>query len=156
MPSYEGILDIINKNNFEQVVDDRSNLQQKKNLQNENNEINNISKNQIKNTVQIKPKLASLGEEDLEQNANIEIISCFEDLIKISSKKKEVELKYDLEKNVNLIKFTEGKIDISLNENLGKDFVRNLSQKLLEWTKKRWVITLSKQQGQKTFSELQT
>ena len=77
----------------------------------------------------------------------------FEDLIKISSKKKEVELKYDLERNVNLIKFSEGKIDIAFNENLSKNFVRNLSEKLLAWTKKRWVITLAKGEGQKTFLE---
>ena len=55
---------------------------------------------------------------------------------------------------MNLIKFSERKIDISFNENLDKNFVRNLSEKLLEWTGKRWVITLSKEKGQKTFSEL--
>ena len=59
-----------------------------------------------------------------------------------------------MENNVNLIKFSEGKIDIGFNENLDKNFVRNLSKKLLEWTGNRWVITLTKQAGQKTFSEL--
>ena len=92
----------------------------------------------------------------LTEDINIVSISSFEDLIKLSSEKKEVELKYDLKKNVNLIKFSEGKIDISLNENLGKNFVRNLSEKLLEWTGKRWVITLSKEVGQNTFSERQS
>ena len=72
----------------------------------------------------------------------------------MSSKKKEIQLKYDLENNVNLIKFSEGKIDISFNENLDKNFVRNLSEKLLEWTGNRWVITLAKEAGQKTFSEM--
>jgi DNA polymerase-3 subunit gamma/tau len=60
-----------------------------------------------------------------------------------------------LEKNVNLIKFSEGKIDISFNQNLDKNFVRNLSTKLVEWTGNRWVITLSKETGEKTFSETQ-
>ena len=60
-------------------------------------------------------------------------------------------MKYDLERNVNLIKFSEGKIDIAFNENLSKNFVRNLSEKLLKWTSKRWVITLTKGKGQKTF-----
>ena len=73
----------------------------------------------------------------------------------MSSKKREIELKYDLERHVNLIKFSVGKIDISFNEKLGKNFVRNLSEKLLEWTGKRWVITLTKKVGQNTFSELQ-
>ena len=64
-------------------------------------------------------------------------------------------MKYDLEKNVNLIKFSDGKIDIAFNENLSKNFVRNLSEKLLAWTQKRWVITLTKGLGQKTFAEKQ-
>ena len=55
---------------------------------------------------------------------------------------------------MNLVKFSEGKIDISFNEKLDKNFVRNLSEKLLEWTGNRWVITLAKKPGQKTFSEL--
>ena len=75
-------------------------------------------------------------------------------MIKLASEKKEIHLKYDLENNVNLIQFSEGKIDISFNENLDKNFVRNLSKKLHEWTGNRWVITLSKEKGQKTFSEL--
>ena len=65
-----------------------------------------------------------------------------------------MELKYDLERNVNLIKFSEGKIDISFNEKLDKNFVRTLSEKLFEWTRNRWVITLAKKAGQKTFSEM--
>ena len=60
-----------------------------------------------------------------------------------------------MEKNVNLIKFSEGKIDISFNQNLDKNFVRNLSDKLVEWTGNRWVITLSKKLGEKTFAEIQ-
>ena len=86
----------------------------------------------------------------------MEKVSSFEELILLSSRKKEIQLKYDLEKNVNLIKFSEGKIDISFNENLDKNFVRNLSERLLEWTGKRWVITLTKKTGQKTFSDLQS
>ena len=74
-------------------------------------------------------------------------------IINLSSKKKEIELKYDLERNVKLIKFSEGKIDIEFNENLGKNFVRNLSERLLGWTGRRWVISLTKEKGQKTFLE---
>ena len=88
------------------------------------------------------------------QNIGLKKVLSFEDLISLSSIKKEIQLKYDLENNVNLIKFSEGKIDISFNEKLDRNFVRNLSQKLLEWTGNRWVITLAKKEGQKTFSEL--
>ena len=47
-------------------------------------------------------------------------------------------------------------IDIAFNENLSKNFVRNLSERLLTWTKKRWVITLTKGLGQKTLLEKQS
>ena len=105
--------------------------------------------------MQAKPELSTFGTKNLTKDINMENISSFEDLIKLSSKKKEIEIKYDLENNVNLVKFSNGKIDISFNEKLGKNFVRNLSEKLLEWTGRRWVITLTKDIGQKTYSELQ-
>ena len=114
------------------------------------------SKDQIKNIVQTKPETRSLKEENLSKDGNKSKILSFENLINMASNKREVELKYDLEKNVNLIKFSEGKIDISFNENLSKNFVRTLSERLFEWTGKRWVITLAKETGQKTFSELQS
>ena len=112
---------------------------------------------QIKNITQTKPDLTSTKNEILikEKETNVKSILNFEDLIYLSAEKKEMELKYDLEKNVNLIKFSDGKIDISFNDNLAKNFVKNLSQKLLEWTGKRWLITLTKAPGQKTFSEMQ-
>ena len=147
MPAYE---DLINKSISNQI--DEIPMQKKviKKVLNEENEITQISKNQIKNTTQTKSEL-SLNPKDLD-NKNIK---SFEDLIKLASETKEIHLKYDLENNVNLIKFSERKIDISFNENLGENFVRNLSKKLMEWTGKRWVITLTKGTGQKTFSELQ-
>lgn len=160
MPSYEDVLESLKKNNLSQtevngnVINDREN-DQKISL-NETDEIANISKDQIKNTTQTKPILSSLNPKNLPKDIIEEKISSFEELILLSSRKKEIQLKYDLENNVNLVKFSKGKIDISFNENLDKNFVRNLSQKLLEWTGARWVITLTKKMGQKTFSELQS
>ena len=160
LPSYEDVLESLKKNNLSQtelnntVINDHNN--DRKKFLNETNEISKISKDQIKNTTQTKPILSSLNPKNLSKDIFVEKISSFEDLILLSSRKKEIQLKYDLEKNVNLIKFSEGKIDISFNENLDKNFVRNLSEKLLEWTGMRWVITLTKKTGQKTFSELQS
>ena len=156
MPSYEEVLNSLNdKNNVNKANENILIEQDKKSILNREKDIKKISKDQIKNTSQMKPLLASLGSENLIKDPNLESISSFEDLIKLSSRKKEVELKYDLERNVNLIKFSENKIDISFNENLKKNFVRNLSEKLLEWTGKRWLITLTKEAGQETFSERQ-
>ncbi len=75
-------------------------------------------------------------------------IGSFESLINLCTERKEAKLKYELETNTNLVSFSEGLIEISFNENLDKDFIKNLSNKLYEWTSKRWIISLSKNQGQ--------
>jgi len=149
IPSYEDVIALLNKNSTKTDRD----IEEIQGLKPSLSEKIKSSKDQIKNIAQTKPVLTNLEPKNLSEDINMEKISSFEDLVKMSSKKREVELKYDLERNVNLVKFSEGKIDISFNENLGKNFVRNLSEKLLEWTGKRWVITLTKEQGQKTFNE---
>ena len=157
MPTYDKLLDSLKKNNLDETKEDNTIIESKnkKKIINDENQITKISKNQIKNTIQTKPVLSSSKQKNLSTNIVKEKLSSFEDLIYLAGKKKEIQLKYDLEKNVNLIKFSEGKIDISFNQNLDKNFVRNLSTKLVEWTGNRWVITLSKETGEKTFSETQ-
>jgi len=160
MPSYESVLESLKKNNTndkEEINDTKIEIRtsQKQFINKENeNENEKTSKDQIKNTTQTKPILSFLDQKKPEKNIGKKKVHSFEDLISLSSIKKEVQLKYDLENNVNLIKFSEGKIDISFNERLDKNFVRTLSEKLLEWTGNRWVITLAKEAGQKTFSEM--
>jgi len=158
MPSYESILELLKKNNLNYEVENKHTSidfsANKKKFTNEENEVIKISKDQIKNTAQTKPDLSFSDQKISVKDIDAKKVLSFEDLIKLASAKKEIQLKYDLENNVNLIKFSEGKIDISFNEKLDKNFVRNLSKKLLEWTGNRWVITLAKQEGQKTFSEL--
>ena len=158
MPNYEDVLDSLKDKNIDKINLDNNEtieIKSRKNFLSEEKPISKISKNQIKNTIQTKPSLSS----DIKKDTNIDEekvkVSTFEDLIYLASKKKEIQLKYDLEKNVNLINFSERKIDISFNQNLDKNFVRNLSSKLVEWTGSRWVITLSKEKGEKTFFETQ-
>ena len=100
---------------------------------------------QIKNIAQEKElKLKENNEIGIETN----LINSFESLLKACTLKKEIKLKYELEKNVNLVSFENKRIEISFNENLDKDFIKNLSSKLYEWTNERWIITLSKTKGQ--------
>jgi DNA polymerase-3 subunit gamma/tau len=83
------------------------------------------------------------------------LINSFDDLLNICTQKKEIKLKYELEKNVNLVKFERNRIEISFNDNLDKDFVKDLSSKLYEWTTERWIITFSKSKGEMTVKEKQ-
>jgi DNA polymerase-3 subunit gamma/tau len=112
-------------------------------------ETKSVYKNQLKSTDQIKtnivknPKLKS-------ESSNTIAIKTFEDLIQAATKEKEVELKYDLERNVKVVSFVPGKINITFNEKLNKNFIKILTEKLLEWTSERWIISLSKEQGEET------
>ena len=89
--------------------------------------------------------------QEIETQANT--INSFDDLLEICSFKKEIKLKYELEKNVNLVSFEDQRIEISFNEDLDKDFIKDLSSKLYEWTNSRWIITLSKTKGQPSKKE---
>ena len=64
-----------------------------------------------------------------------------------------MKLKYELEKNVNLVSFHQNRVEISFNENLDKNFVKDLSLKLFEWTGQRWIITFSKNKGEISIKE---
>ncbi len=152
MPSFQEALNLVDQNKIDGSNNISIDTNNKKEFKDKNKEVVQKPKSQIKNTLQAKLKVDTLDQKT-SPNLNNENISSFEDLVNLSSKKKEIELKYDLERNVNLIKFSQGKIDIEFNENLSKNFVRNLSEKLLQWTGRRWVISLTKEKGQKTFLE---
>jgi DNA polymerase-3 subunit gamma/tau len=112
----------------------------------------NQIKNQLKNTNQIKTNpIKSLTKDN--QKSKIEIIG-FQDLIDQANKEKEIELKYDLERNVKLVSFNKGNIDISFNEKLNKNFIKTLTDKLLLWTGERWIISLSKNTNAKSIFEI--
>jgi len=134
-----------------------------------NKNINQTSLSQKKNGEDLfglKDKAETIGqmkniaqEKDvtLKDNKEVEtqtnLINSFDDLLEICSSKKEIKLKYELEKNVNLVSFEDQRIEISFNEGLDKDFIKDLSLKLYEWTNSRWIITLSKTKGQPSKKE---
>ena len=105
---------------------------------------------QMKNIAQEKD-VTLKDNKEVETQTNL--INSFDDLLEICSSKKEIKLKYELEKNVNLVSFEDQRIEISFNEDLDKDFIKDLSLKLYEWTNNRWIITLSKTKGQPSKKE---
>ncbi|MDC1153763.1 DNA polymerase III subunit gamma/tau [Candidatus Pelagibacter sp.] len=143
----------LNKNtDLEQSNDNLDN--QTANKENEQKfEDNSRIINQIKNIAQeekqkpeVKPEIKAIDKN---------FINSFDDLLNICTLKKEIKLKYELEKNVNLVKFERNRIEISFNDNLDKDFVKDLSSKLYEWTAERWIITFSKSKGEMSVKEKQ-
>ena len=105
--------------------------------------------NQIKNIIQEK----DLEKTDINNKLENIKIKSFDDLIKLCNTKKEIKLKYELENNVNLVKFENLRIEISFNEQLDKNFIKDLTSKLNHWTGERWIITLSKTKGKISYKE---
>ena len=118
-----------------------------------NNDIKSTStKKQLKSTNQVKTELVDVPHENEKNIENYEIKS-FEEIIRLAKKEKEMDLIYDLERNVSLVSFKDRKIEISFNEKLNKNFIKNLTEKLLKWTNYRWIISLTKKDGEKTSYE---
>ena len=109
--------------------------------------------NQIKNISQLNEIVPEKEKKSEPAGINKLNINSLEDLIEVCNEKKEIKLKYELENNVNLVKFENLRIEISFNEKLDKNFIKDLTFKLNEWTGSRWIITLSKAIGEISFKE---
>ena len=138
-----------------------SSVKQVKQIDTKPKEENSTSKIEIKTETKIIDQIKNISQEEkknpeIQTEVKAEVktqINSFDELIAICTSKRELKLKFELEKNVNLVKFEKNRIEISFNDSLDKDFVKNLSTKLFEWTKERWIITLSKSKGDLSIRE---
>ncbi|WP_262590177.1 DNA polymerase III subunit gamma/tau [Candidatus Pelagibacter communis] len=138
-----------------------SSVKQVKQIDTRPTEENSTSKIEIKTETKIIDQIKNISQEEkknpeIQTEVKAEIktqINSFDELIATCSSKRELKLKFELEKNVNLVKFEKNRIEISFNDSLDKDFVKDLSTKLFEWTKERWIITLSKSKGDLSIRE---
>ena len=138
-----------------------SSVKQIKQIDTKPKEENSTSKIEIKTETKIIDQIKNISQEEkknpeIQTEVKAEIktqINSFDELIATCTSKRELKLKFELEKNVNLVKFEKNRIEISFNDSLDKDFVKDLSTKLFEWTKERWIITLSKSKGDLSIRE---
>ena len=107
--------------------------------------------NQIKNVEQ---KEKSIPSENLRDKSTKLRIDTFSQLINICKEKKELKIKFELETNLNLISFSFGRMEISSNTTLERDFVKILSEKLFNWTGSRWLISFSSKEGKPTVKQV--
>ncbi len=151
IPNLDSVLNNIKEeSNLEEIENKKSKNFESK-IKSEDKDVFIKPLKQIKNIVQEKKEDISKYKHPSSFHHND--INEFKNLIEICSIKKEPKLKYELEKNVRLVKFENGFIEIEFSDNLPKDFIKNLSNKLIEWTGKRWIITLSKNKGMATEKE---
>ena len=82
-----------------------------------------------------------------EDNAPARALNRFEDLIALAAEKRDVSLKSALERDVRLVRFEDGQLEIALEPSAAKMLVGDLSKKLHDWTGRRWMVVVSAEPG---------
>jgi DNA polymerase III subunit gamma/tau len=74
-------------------------------------------------------------------------IARFEDLIALAAANRDLSTKAALERDVRLVSFEDGKLELALEPSVSKTLIGDLSRKLTEWTGRRWMVVVSAEQG---------
>jgi DNA polymerase III subunit gamma/tau len=77
----------------------------------------------------------------------------FEDVVALAGEKREIVLKAQLERDVRLVRFEEGRIELSLTETGSRTIANDLTRALQQWTGERWMVALSSEEGGATLHE---
>ena len=77
----------------------------------------------------------------------------FQDVVALAVEHREGLLEAHLTGNVHLVRFQPGRIELRPAARAPADLVGKLSQRLHEWTGVRWVVTVSREQGEPTIEE---
>jgi DNA polymerase III subunit gamma/tau len=93
------------------------------------------------------PAPAALNEPRAEDAAPVRAVASFEDLVALAGEKRDVSMKSALERDVRLVRFEDGKLEIALEDSAAKTLVGELSKKLADWTGRRWMVVVSADPG---------
>jgi DNA polymerase-3 subunit gamma/tau len=74
-------------------------------------------------------------------------IRTFEDIVALAAEKRDLTMKSALERDVCLVRFEDGRLEIALEASAAKSLVNDLSKKLADWTGRRWMIAVSTEAG---------
>jgi DNA polymerase III subunit gamma/tau len=77
-------------------------------------------------------------------------VAKFEELIALADAQRDLNARTALERDVRLVRFEDGRLEIALEAGAPKSLVNDLSRKLALWTGRPWMIVLSSEQGAPT------
>ncbi len=77
------------------------------------------------------------------------------DCVALASEKRDVPMKVAIQRQMRLVKFEPGKIEIQPTEDAPPDIAGEFGRKLTEWTGQRWFVVVSRTQGRPTIHEEQ-
>jgi DNA polymerase-3 subunit gamma/tau len=93
------------------------------------------------------PAAAAPMARDAEPGRSAVALHSFEDLIALAAEKRDLGIKSALERDVRLVHFEDGRLEIGLEPSAAKMLVSDLSRKLAEWTGRRWMVAVSSEPG---------
>jgi DNA polymerase III subunit gamma/tau len=74
-------------------------------------------------------------------------LASFEDLVALAAEKRDLVIKSALERDVRLVRFEDGRLEIGLEASAAKTLTGELSKKLSDWTGRRWMVIVSAETG---------
>ncbi|HEX4557001.1 MAG TPA: hypothetical protein VH249_23630, partial [Xanthobacteraceae bacterium] len=74
----------------------------------------------------------------------------FEDLIALAAERRDLQTKTALERDLRLVRFEPGRLEIALEPNASKAMIGDLARRISQWTGQRWMVVVSGEQGQPT------
>jgi DNA polymerase-3 subunit gamma/tau len=75
------------------------------------------------------------------------VVESFEDLVALAGENRDLGLKSALEREVRLVRFEDGRLEIGLEASAPKSLTGELSKKLADWTGRRWMVIVSAEPG---------
>lgn len=77
-------------------------------------------------------------------------VPSFDALIALAADKRDITTKLALERDIRLVRFEDGRLEIALERSANRSLITDLQKKLPEWTGRRWMVIVSSEQGEPT------
>ncbi len=83
------------------------------------------------------------------------VINSFDELIFLIEDKRDLAIKTLVKRHVRPVTVSDGRMEMNLVKDPPRDFLPVLGKRLEEWTGKRWVLSISQEEGAPTLAELE-
>ena len=80
-------------------------------------------------------------------------IRSWQEVAELAARMKDIPVKVSVERALRLVNFEPGKIEVQPTEHASADAAGELGRKLTEWTGRRWIVAVSREQGRPTLHE---
>ncbi len=87
-------------------------------------------------------------DEPVARDNEFRAVQSFAELIALAAEKRDLTMKTALERDVRLVRFEDGTLELALEPSARKALVQELSKKLADWTGRRWMVAVSAEAGQ--------